>query len=107
MEKATRISQFSAGLPRVVPGVKASLRQVNGSMIDPIFDRERVAGVRWTARVKRPLRPRKPPRLVKAGAAFVIPAGKGHGARNPGREPLRFVGVYVVEKGKPLITPAK
>ena len=49
----------------------------------------------------------EPPRLVKAGEAFVIPAGKVHGARNPGGMPLRFVGVYVVEKGKPLSTPAK
>ena len=49
----------------------------------------------------------EPPRLVKAGEAFVIPAGKVHGARNPGGAPLRFVGVYVVEKGKPLATPAK
>jgi quercetin dioxygenase-like cupin family protein len=46
-------------------------------------------------------------RVVKAGEAFVIPAGKVHAARNPGRTPLRFVGVYVVEKGKPLSTPAK
>jgi quercetin dioxygenase-like cupin family protein len=49
----------------------------------------------------------EPPRLVKAGEAFVIPAGKVHGARNAGEVPLRFVGVYVVEKGKPLATPAK
>lgn len=49
----------------------------------------------------------EPPRLVKAGEAFVIPAGKVHGARNTGAVPLRFVGVYVVEKGKPLATPAK
>jgi quercetin dioxygenase-like cupin family protein len=49
----------------------------------------------------------EPPRRVKAGGAFVIPAGKIHGARNPGSVPLRFVGVYVVEKGKPLSTPAK
>ena len=49
----------------------------------------------------------EPPRLVKAGEAFVIPAGKVHGARNPGETPLRFIGVYVVEKGKPLATPAK
>lgn len=47
------------------------------------------------------------PRVVKAGEAFVIPAGKVHGARNTGGVPLRFVGVYVVEKGKPLATPAK
>ena len=49
----------------------------------------------------------EPARLVKAGEAFVIPAGKVHGARNTGAVPLRFVGVYVVEKGKPLATPAK
>ena len=49
----------------------------------------------------------KPPRLVKAGEAFVIPAGKVHAARNPGSAPMRFVGVYVVEKGKPLAMPAK
>ena len=49
----------------------------------------------------------EPPRRVKAGEAFVIPAGKNHAARNPGGVPLRFVGVYVVEKGKPLATAAK
>jgi quercetin dioxygenase-like cupin family protein len=49
----------------------------------------------------------EPPRVVRAGEAFVIPAGKVHGARNAGEVPLRFVGVYVVEKGKPLTTPAK
>ena len=46
------------------------------------------------------------PRIVKAGEAFVVPAGKVHGARNSGGALLRFVGVYVVEKGKPLATPA-
>ncbi|WLI89219.1 cupin domain-containing protein [Massilia sp. R2A-15] len=49
----------------------------------------------------------EPPRMVKAGEAFVVPAGKVHGARNPGAASLRFVGVYVVEKGKPLAAPAK
>lgn len=47
----------------------------------------------------------EPPRTVKAGEAFVVPAGKVHGARNGGRALLRFVGVYVVDKGKPLATP--
>lgn len=47
------------------------------------------------------------PRVIKAGQGFVVPAGKVHGARNPGTAPLRFVGVYVVDKGKPLATPAK
>jgi quercetin dioxygenase-like cupin family protein len=47
------------------------------------------------------------PRRLKAGEAFIIPAGVVHAARNPGAEPARLVGVYVVEKGQPLATPAK
>ena len=47
------------------------------------------------------------PRRVKAGDAFVIPAGKIHDARNVGGTVMKLVGVYVVEKGKPLATPAK
>lgn len=47
------------------------------------------------------------PRRVKAGEAFVIPAGKVHDARNVGGTVMKLVGVYVVEKGKPLAMPAK
>jgi quercetin dioxygenase-like cupin family protein len=46
------------------------------------------------------------PRVVKAGEAFVIPAGKVHAARNASAGAMKFVGVYVVDKGKPLATPA-
>jgi len=49
----------------------------------------------------------RPPRHVRAGDAFVIPAGTVHDARNSGAATLRVVGVYVVEKGQPLATPAK
>ncbi|NEX63766.1 cupin domain-containing protein [Noviherbaspirillum galbum] len=48
----------------------------------------------------------EPPRTVKAGEAFVIPAGKVHDARNSGTVPAKLIGVYAVEKGKPLATPA-
>jgi quercetin dioxygenase-like cupin family protein len=48
----------------------------------------------------------QPPRKVAAGEAFVIPAGTVHNARNEGAAPARLVGVYVVEKGKPLASPA-
>ena len=48
----------------------------------------------------------QPPRKVAAGEAFVIPAGVVHNARNEGTTPARLVGVYVVEKGKPLASPA-
>lgn len=46
------------------------------------------------------------PRKLKAGDAFVIPAGKAHDARSTGTVPFKMVGVYVVEKGKPLASPA-
>ena len=46
------------------------------------------------------------PRKVVAGEGFVIPAGVAHNAKNEGTSPTRLVGVYVVEKGKPLASPA-
>ena len=48
----------------------------------------------------------QPPRVVKAGESFVVPAGVVHDAHNAGTGPAKLVGVYVVEKGKPLATPA-
>lgn len=49
----------------------------------------------------------EPPRKLKAGEAFVVKAGQVHDARNDGGTPMLLLGVYVVEKGKPLATPAK
>ena len=48
----------------------------------------------------------QPARRVKAGDGFVIPAGAKHDAHNTGSVPLKLVAVYLVEKGKPLATPA-
>jgi len=48
----------------------------------------------------------QPPRVVKAGESFVIPAGTVHDASNTASTPARLIGVYVVEKGKPLASPA-
>ena len=48
----------------------------------------------------------QPPKTVKAGESFVIPAGTIHDAQNSSDKPIRLVGVYIVEKGKPLATPA-
>jgi quercetin dioxygenase-like cupin family protein len=48
----------------------------------------------------------QPPRVIKAGESFIIPAGVVHDAHNNSDAPIRLVGVYVVEKGKPLATPA-
>ena len=48
----------------------------------------------------------QPPRVYKAGESFVVPAGTVHDAHNTGDAPTRLIGVYVVEKGKPLASPA-
>ena len=48
----------------------------------------------------------QPPRKVAAGDAFVIPAGVVHNAKNDSAVAIKLVGVYVVEKGKPLASPA-
>ena len=48
----------------------------------------------------------QPPRQVRAGESFVVPAGVVHDAHNNGTTAARLVGVYVVEKGQPLASPA-
>ena len=48
----------------------------------------------------------QPARKVKTGDGFVVPAGMKHDARNTGTQTLKLVAVYLVEKGKPLATPA-
>jgi quercetin dioxygenase-like cupin family protein len=48
----------------------------------------------------------QPPLKVKTGDGFVVPGGTKHDAHNTGSGTLKLVGVYVVEKGKPLATPA-
>jgi len=46
------------------------------------------------------------PRLVKAGDSFAIPAGKVHDAKVVGDKPVKVLATYIIEKGKPLATPA-
>ena len=48
----------------------------------------------------------QPALKIKAGDGFVVPAGARHDAHNTGAGPLRLAAIYVVEKGKPLATPA-
>lgn len=48
----------------------------------------------------------QPSRTVRAGESFVVPAGVVHDAHNSSANAVRLVGVYVVEKGKPLASPA-
>lgn len=48
----------------------------------------------------------QPDRRVKAGDSFQIPAGVVHDAKVHGDKNVKVLGVYVVDKTKPLASPA-
>jgi quercetin dioxygenase-like cupin family protein len=48
----------------------------------------------------------KPAMTLNAGQTFLIPSGAVHNATNTGTRPARILATYIVEKGKPLATPA-
>src|SRR5258708_3026755 len=47
------------------------------------------------------------PRILKPGESIIMPQGTAHKGGNRGTEPVKAVGVYVVEKGKPITTAAQ
>ena len=49
----------------------------------------------------------QPVQHVKPGDSFIIPAGAIHDAHNTGTVPLRLGGIYLVDKSKPMATPAQ
>jgi quercetin dioxygenase-like cupin family protein len=49
----------------------------------------------------------QPPRVVKTGESFFIPAGVIHDGVNTGSGKAKVFATYIVEKGKPVATPAK
>lgn len=46
------------------------------------------------------------PKRIGPGEAFVVKEGRIHDLRNPTGNPVHLIGVYVVDKGKPIATPA-
>jgi len=48
----------------------------------------------------------KPDQRLKAGDSYMIPAGRAHDANVHGDKALKVLGVYVVDKTKPLASPA-
>lgn len=48
----------------------------------------------------------QPPKPLKAGASYQVPAGVVHDGES-GPNGAKVIATYVVEKGKPLATPAK
>jgi quercetin dioxygenase-like cupin family protein len=79
----------------VAPGAKAGRHTHPGDEISYVLEGEATLLVDG-----------QPPRVIKAGESFVVPAGVVHDAHNDGAIPTKLVGVYVVEKGKPLASPA-
>lgn len=79
----------------VAPGAKAGRHTHPGDEISYVLEGESTLIIDG-----------QPPRIVKAGESFVIPAGTIHDAHNNTDKPVKLLGVYVVEKGKPLATPA-
>jgi quercetin dioxygenase-like cupin family protein len=43
---------------------------------------------------------------MKPGDSYAIPAGAVHDAKTIGDKPFKFIGIYIVDKTKPLATPA-
>jgi quercetin dioxygenase-like cupin family protein len=80
----------------VAPGAKAGRHTHPGDEISYVMEGEATLLIDG-----------QPSRTVKAGESFVIPPGVVHDAHNDSNAPIKLVGVYVVEKGKPLATPVK
>jgi quercetin dioxygenase-like cupin family protein len=49
----------------------------------------------------------QPPKTLKAGDVFFVPAGMVHDGKNVGSGKAVVLATYVVEKGKPVATAAK
>lgn len=49
----------------------------------------------------------QPPMTCKAGDVLTVPAGVVHAVRNVGTDNAAELATYVVEKGKPLLSPAE
>ena len=48
-----------------------------------------------------------PPKILKAGDVFFVPAGTVHDGRNVGTGKAVVLATYIVETGKPVASPAK
>ena len=48
----------------------------------------------------------KPAVTLKAGDVFMVPAARVHSATNTGPGAAKVLATYIVEKGKPIATPA-
>ena len=83
------------GLAEISPGASTGRHSHFGTETGMVLEGESSLEVEGAA-----------PRLLKAGDSYLIPPGKIHDAKTVGDKPVKVLATYVVEKGKPLATPA-
>jgi quercetin dioxygenase-like cupin family protein len=88
-EVVSAVAEFE---PRATPGMHTHFGEEIGYVIEGTFLIEQAG---------------KPSVTLQAGGSFLIPAGMVHNATNTGAGKGRILATYIVEKGKPLATPAK
>ena len=87
-EVVSAVAEFE---PRATPGPHTHFGEEIGYIIEGTFLVEQAG---------------KPSVTLQAGGSFLIPAGTVHNATNTGAGRGRILATYIVEKGKPLATPA-
>ena len=84
------------GLAEVLPGHASGMHTHPGIETGYVLDGEVLMIVEG-----------QPDRTLKAGDSFVIPPGAKHDVKSIGSMPAKAVSVFVVDKSKPLASPAK
>ena len=83
------------GLAELPPGAKAGRHTHPGIETGYVLEGELVLSIDG-----------QPDKNLKAGDSYQIPAGAVHDAAVHGDKPMKVLGIYVVDKTKPLASPA-
>jgi quercetin dioxygenase-like cupin family protein len=84
------------GLAEIQPGVAAGRHTHPGIETGYVLEGETVLSIDG-----------EPDRTMKAGDSYTIPAGVPHDAKAVGEAPVKVLGIYIVERGKPLASPVQ
>lgn len=84
------------GLAEIQPGVSAGRHTHPGIETGYVLEGETVLSIDGQGDI-----------TMKAGDSYVVPAGVPHDAKAVGEKPVKVLGIYVIERGKPLASPAK
>lgn len=84
------------GIAEIQPGVSAGKHTHPGIETGYVLEGETVLSIDG-----------EPERTMKAGESYTIPAGVPHDAKAIGETPTKVLGIYVIERGKPLATPVQ